>query len=113
MEKKRKKSVGAQVAVPLGAMVLERYLRGESEEIESRASKWSDRWLEENPSVFEEEEVQQQLNPDTTAKPSAATAHNQSSGNPLKGLPLNREQQQAILTRPSGTVITRNGFNKG
>ena len=104
---------GAQVAVPLGAMVLERYLRGESEEIESRASKWSDRWLEENPSVFEEEEVQQQLNPDTTAKPSAATAHNQSSGNPLKGLPLNREQQQAILTRPIGTIITRNGFNKG
>ena len=102
---------GAQVAVPLGAMVLERYLRGESDEIETRASKWSDKWLEESPSAFEEEELQQ-LNPDTTLKKPETTAQQSSPSNPI-GLPLNREQQQAILTRPIGTIITRNGFNKG
>lgn len=103
---------GAQVAVPLGAMVLERYLRGESDEIETRASKWSDKWLEESPSAFEEEEKLQQLNPDTTLKKPEATAQQSSSSNPI-GLPLNREQQQAVLTRPIGDIITRNDIYKG
>jgi len=98
---------GAQVAVPLGAMVLERYLRGESDEIESRANKWSDKWLEENPSIIEDE--QEQL----TTNNSQLTTHNQLPSNPIKGLPLNREQQQAILTRPTGTIITRDGHYKG
>ena len=102
---------GAQVAVPLGAMVLERYLRGESDEIETRASKWSDKWLEESPSAFEEEELQQ-LNPDTTLKKPETTAQQSSSSNPI-GLPLNREQQQAVLTRPIGDIITRNDIYKG
>ena len=102
---------GAQVAVPLGAMVLERYLRGESDEIETRASKWSDKWLEESPSAFEEEELQQ-LNPDTTLKKPETTAQQSSSSNPI-GLPLNREQQQAVLTRPIGDIITRNDIHKG
>ena len=103
---------GAQVAVPLGAMVLERYLRGESDEIETRASKWSDKWLEESPSAFEEEELQQ-LNPDTTLKKPETTAQQSSPSNPMKGLPLNREQQQAVLTRPIGDIITRNDIYKG
>ncbi len=103
---------GAQVAVPLGAMVLERYLRGESDEIETRASKWSDKWLEESPSAFEEEEKLQQLNPDTTLKKPETTAQQSSSSNPL-GLPLDREQQQAVLTRPIGDIITRNDIYKG
>ncbi len=103
---------GAQVAVPLGAMVLERYLRGESDEIETRASKWSDKWLEESPSAFEEEEKLQQLNPDTTLKKPETTAQQSSSSNPI-GLPLNREQQQAVLTRPIGDIITRNDIYKG
>ncbi|MBQ6279015.1 MAG: penicillin-binding protein 2 [Muribaculaceae bacterium] len=102
---------GAQVAVPLGAMVLERYLRGESDEIETRASKWSDKWLEESPSAFEEEELQQ-LNPDTTLKKPETTAQQSSSSNPI-GLPLDREQQQAVLTRPIGDIITRNDIYKG
>ena len=102
---------GAQVAVPLGAMVLERYLRGESDEIETRASKWSDKWLEESPSAFEEEELQQ-LNPDTTLKKPETTAQQSSSSNPI-GLPLNREQQQAILTRPIVDIFTRYGIYKG
>lgn len=102
---------GAQVAVPLGAMVLERYLRGESDEIETRASKWSDKWLEESPSAFEEEELQQ-LNPDTTLKKPETTAQQSSPSNPI-GLPLNREQQQAVLTRPIGDIITRNDIYKG
>ena len=102
---------GAQVAVPLGAMVLERYLRGESDEIETRASKWSDKWLEESPSAFEEDELQQ-LNPDTTLKKPETTAQQSSSSNPI-GLPLNREQQQAVLTRPIGDIITRNDIYKG
>ncbi|MBQ3324813.1 MAG: penicillin-binding protein 2 [Muribaculaceae bacterium] len=103
---------GAQVAVPLGAMVLERYLRGESDEIETRASKWSDKWLEESPSAFEEEEKLQQLNPDTTLKKPETTAQQSSSSNPI-GLPLDREQQQAVLTRPIGDIITRNDIYKG
>ncbi|MBR0023491.1 MAG: penicillin-binding protein 2 [Muribaculaceae bacterium] len=104
---------GAQVAVPLGAMVLERYLRGESDEIETRASKWSDKWLEESPSAFEEEEEKlQQLNPDTTLKKPETTAQQSSSSNPI-GLPLDREQQQAVLTRPIGDIITRNDIYKG
>lgn len=103
---------GAQVAVPLGAMVLERYLRGESDEIETRASKWSYKWLEESPSAFEEEEKLQQLNPDTTLKKPETTAQQSSSSNPI-GLPLNREQQQAVLTRPIGDIITRNDIYKG
>lgn len=102
---------GAQVAVPLGAMVLERYLRGESDEIETRASKWSDKWLEESPSAFEEEELQQ-LNPDTTLKKPETMAQQSSSSNPI-GLPLDREQQQAVLTRPIGDIITRNDIYKG
>lgn len=103
---------GAQVAVPLGAMVLERYLRGESDEIETRANKWSDKWLEESPSAFEEEEKLQQLNPDTTLKKPETTAQQSSSSNPI-GLPLDREQQQAVLTRPIGDIITRNDIYKG
>ena len=103
---------GAQVAVPLGAMVLERYLRGESDEIESRASKWSDHWLEEQPSVFEQE--QQQLKPDSTQKTAATTAQNTTkSDHDNSGLPSHSEQEKAILTSPIRAINSRNGIVKG
>ena len=105
---------GAQVAVPLGAMILERYLRGESDEIESRASKWSDRWLEEQPSVFEQEQEQPQLKPDSTQQPAATTASNTTKSNHNgSGLPSHSEQEKAILTSPIRTINSRNGIYKG
>ena len=95
-------------------MILERYLRGESDEIESRASKWSDRWLEEQPSVFEQEQEQPQLKPDSTQQPAATTASNTTKSNHNgSGLPSNSEQEKAILTSPIRAINSRNGIYKG
>lgn len=101
---------GAQVAVPLGAMVLERYLRGASEEIESRASKWSDNWLEESPTIIEPVEVK----PATPNDSNKATANRHNTpGHHDDSLPLNREQEKAILTNPIRPITTRNDIFKG
>jgi len=98
---------GAQVAVPLGAMIIERYLRGESEEIESRASKWSDKWLEERPTVIEPEEERPAIDSTATANyPINQRGHD-------SGLPQNREQEKAILTNPIRAISNRNGIYKG
>lgn len=119
---------GAQVAVPLGSRIFERYLLGKSRnendeivsedtvsnEIENGANKWSDKWLQERPSAFDEKEVPAQLNPDNTPKQeSEKTAHHPSPSDPINGLPQNREQEQAILTRPIIDIFTRYGIYKG
>ena len=119
---------GAQVAVPLGSRIFERYLLGKSRnendeivsedtvsnEIENGANKWSDKWLQERPSAFDEKEVPAQLNPDNTPKQeSEKTAHHPSPSDPINGLPQNREQEQAILTRPIVDIFTRYGIYKG
>ena len=99
---------GAQVAVPMGAMIIERYLRGSSEEIESRASKWSGHWMEETPAVVEQEEV----NPAPSASP-APTASNRPHSGRHGDSPLDREQEKAILTTTTRATTTRNGIYKG
>jgi penicillin-binding protein 2 len=119
---------GAQVAVPLGSRIFERYLLGKSRnendeivsedtvsnEIENGANKWSDKWLQERPSVFDEKQVPAQLNPDNSPKQeSEKTAHHPSPSDPINGLPQNREQEQAILTRPIVDIFTRYGIYKG
>jgi len=90
----------------MGAMMIERYLRGSSEEIESRASKWSDSWLENTPAVVEQEE---EVKP---ATPSEATAHNTPSSRNSDS-PLNSEQEKAIILTPTLATFNRNGINKG
>ncbi|MBQ5409515.1 MAG: hypothetical protein IIU17_06325, partial [Muribaculaceae bacterium] len=99
---------GAQVAVPMGAMIIERYLRGSSEEIESRASKWSGHWMEETPAVVEQEEV----SPAPSATP-APTASNSPYSGRHGDSPLDREQEKAILTTTTRATTTRNGIYKG
>ncbi len=99
---------GAQVAVPMGAMIIERYLRGSSEEIESRASKWSGHWMEETPAVVEQEEV----SPAPSASP-APTASNRPYSGRHGDSPLDREQEKAILTTTTRATTTRNGIYKG
>lgn len=101
---------GAQVAVPLGAMVIERYLRGESDEIESRASKWSDKWLEERPPVFEQQE---EIKPAVAKPEQNATAHNIPWSRHNNGVPTNREQEKAILTTPLRAIHSRDDIYKG
>ena len=114
---------GAQTAVPHGARVLEYYLTGKNgQNAESgdslmvnkspesgEAQKHETKWMQEPPQVFDE--AQTQLKPNSTAK---ATAHNQSPSTPESGLPIDREQEKAILTRPTGYHPSRNGiFYKG
>ncbi len=117
---------GAQTAVPYGSRVLEYYLTGkngesgesgesvesgdsiESNSTEGPAPKWSDKWMKETPKVFDD--TQAQIKPDSTK----TTAHNQSPSTPQSGLPLDREQEKAILTRQAGYHPSRNGiFYKG
>ena len=123
---------GAQTAVPYGSRVLEYYLTGkngennesvesgesvdigntsesvESNTTENQAAKWSDKWMKETPKVFDD--TQAQVKPDSTK----TTAHNQLPSTPESGLPLDREQEKAILTRPTGYHPSRNGiFYKG
>ena len=93
---------GAQVAVPLGAMMLERYLRGYSDEIEERANKWSDNWMEQPKKPAE-----------TKPEQPATTASNSPSRD---NKPLNTPQQreQAVLVNPIRLISTsRYGFYKG
>lgn len=97
---------GAQVAVPLGAMMLERYLRGTSDEIESRANKWSDSWLEDAPTVIERDNNQ-----------AATTGQQATAANSLpwsKSLPVkNSKKENAILSNPLIRFSSRNGIYKG
>ena len=93
---------GAQVAVPLGAMMLERYLRGYSDEIEERANKWSDNWMERPNNPAETQPAQP-----------AATASNSPSRD---NKPFNSRQQreQAVIVNPIRLMSTsRYGLYKG
>ena len=96
---------GAQVAVPLGAMVLERYLRGDSEEIQERADKWSDNWLEKTPTItkpVEEHKPQQS----TTAFFHSTQGKRQHANFP--------QREKAIIVSPMRLISTsRHGLNKG
>lgn len=95
---------GAQVAVPLGAMVLERYLRGDSEEIQERADKWSSEWLEK-PTEHKAEATT------TTAQQGATASNSSSDKNSQKPLPY---QEKAILVNPLRfTAVSRHGLFNG
>lgn len=95
---------GAQVAVPLGAMVLERYLRGDSEEIQERADKWSSEWLEK-PTEHKAEATT------TTAQQGATASNSSSDKNSQKPLPY---QEKAILVNPLRfTAASRHGLFNG
>lgn len=93
---------GAKVAVPLGAMVLERYLRGDSEDIEKRADKWSDNWLEKSPTITKPVEEQ---------KPQQATAmflHSTQGKRHAANFP---QRENAILVSPMRFIGTsRHGY---
>lgn len=114
---------GAQTAVPYGSRVLEYYLtKKNGENVESddslkidESSKNVDtqyhdtKWMQETPQVFDE--AQQQIK--AKSKSAESTAHNQPPSTPESGLPQNREQEKAILTRPTGYYPSRNGIYKG
>lgn len=99
---------GAQVAVPLGAMVLERYLRGDSEDIQERAQKWSDSWLEKAPTITKPAEERAQSGPQQGTTASIQSTHS-------KQRPSNLPQREkAILVSPMRFITTsRHGLNKG
>ena len=102
---------GAQVAVPLGAMVLERYLRGASDEIENRATKWSDSWLEDAPPVVEQDQMQE----DTTTRPTKTqnTASTSVPGDDNSFPVRNWPHENAVIPNKSSSFISRNGIYKG
>ena len=98
---------GAQVAVPLGAMVLERYLRGASEEIEERANKWSDNaWMNDTPKQAADPAPAQASQPATTTASNRPTRDNK---------PISEHQRErAILVNPIRFISTsRYGHLKG
>jgi len=114
---------GAQTAVPHGARVLEYYLtrnNGESGDsinnnenpeninTQNQDAKWNEKWMKETPKVFDE--AKEQIKATNSTK---TTAQNQSPSTPESGLPQNREQEKAILTRPTGYLTSRNGIYKG
>ncbi len=94
---------GAQVAVPLGAMVLERYLRGYSDEIEERANKWSDNgWIDKKPAETKPAETQ------------PTTANNFPVPVPSTPISDPRQREQAVIVSPIRLISTsRNGHFKG
>ncbi|MBR5640367.1 MAG: penicillin-binding protein 2 [Muribaculaceae bacterium] len=96
---------GAKVAVPLGAMVMERYLRGYSDEIEERANKWSgDSWMEQ---------TQNKPSEATQAQQPTTTASNTPQRN-NKPLDNNPESEKAIVVNPIRFISTsRHGLYKG
>ena len=99
---------GAQVAVPLGAMVLERYLRGDSEDIQERAQKWSDSWLEKAPTITKPAEERAQSGPQQGTTASIQSTHNKQRSSNLP------QREKAILVSPMRFITTsRHGLNKG
>ena len=102
---------GAKVAVPLGAMVMERYLRGYSDEIEERASKWSgDDWMNQNQKKPADTAPNQQetatTQPATTAS-NTPTRDNRPAGN-------SPDREKAVLVSPIRLISTsRHGHFKG
>ena len=98
---------GAQVAVPLGAMVLERYLRGASKEIEERANKWSDNaWMNDTPKQAADPAPAQASQPATTTASNRPTRDNK---------PISEHQRErAIIVNPIRFISTsRYGHLKG
>lgn len=91
---------GAKVAVPLGAMVLERYLRGHSDEIEERADKWSgDNWKEQT-------QKKQPAQPATTASNSRRNGNRHGSNMP--------QREQATPQQPLRFISnSRHGLTTG
>lgn len=101
---------GAKVAVPLGAMMLERYLRGYSDEIEARANKWSDNaWI--NNSEKKPAEAQPAESKPVEAQPATASNFPSRDNSPLGGTP---ERERAAILSPIRLISTsRHGHNKG
>ena len=97
---------GAQVAVPLGAMMLERYLRGYSDEIEERANKWSgDNWMETDHS-------KPALSPATPAAPATTARITPSRDNtPPRNTP--HRELAAIVSPLPFSITSRHGHHKG
>ena len=97
---------GAKVAVPLGAMMLERYLRGYSDEIEERANKWSDNtWMNDNQKKSTEDKPAE-------AKPATTAGNFPSRDN--KPLGSNPEREKAVMVSPIRLISTsRHGLFKG
>ena len=95
---------GAKVAVPLGAMMLERYLRGYSDEIEERANKWSDNaWMENT-----------QKKPAEAGEAKPATTASNTPNRDNKPLGSTPEREKAIVINPFRLISTsRYGHFKG
>ena len=100
---------GAQVAVPLGAMVMERYLRGYSDEIEERANKWSDtNWMDKKKPA----ETAPDQHEATTTQPATTASNTPNRDNrPMGNSP---EREKATVVNPIRFISTsRYGHYKG
>lgn len=100
---------GAKVAVPLGAMVMERYLRGYSDEIEERANKWSgENWMDQKKPA---ETTPNQQQPATTQPATTASNTPNRDNRPMGNSP---EREKATLVNPIRFIsTTRYGHYKG